>query len=210
MESEQYRKQRLTSSSGSKRLTDHHQAEEYATTRAKLMFGCYRRGDANDPDTYVAAVAMVLSRYSAEVVQAITDPFSGLPSRKSESGWTGLPDVADVKAACEAEAARRDRIKTLGTRRPMPQIEGPKRNRGNVLVRSNVPQYQAMLERTKTAGPLDWRWDEKEPSAIWVPYPWLGEGARAAPAFTTFTEEQLRAMYAPRKPEEDLEGVPFE
>src|SRR3990167_5280588 len=69
----------------------------YAAERARLLFGCYRRGDANDPDTYVAAVTAVLAHFSAEVVKAVTDPYSGLPGRKSESGWTGMPDVAEVK-----------------------------------------------------------------------------------------------------------------
>src|SRR5688572_11161104 len=103
-----------SSSKSSPRSTDQPQpascSTEYAAERARLMFGCYRRGDANDPDTYVMAVTAVLMRYSPDVVRTVTDPYSGLPSRKSESGWSGLPDVADVKQACEAEAARQERI----------------------------------------------------------------------------------------------------
>src|SRR5260370_1058576 len=39
---------------------------EYATERARLLLGCYRTGDANDPATYVAAIAATLARYSEQ------------------------------------------------------------------------------------------------------------------------------------------------
>ena len=174
---------------------------EFAAERARLMFGCYRKGDANDPDTYVAAVAMVLSRYSAEIVQAITDPFSGLPSRKTESGWSGLPDVADVKLACETEATRRERYKQLGSRKPVPRITGPKQNRANVFVPDTAPQYAPFVERAKTADPMDWRRDEAGRPGIWVPHQWMFDSASVGRTqFSTFTPEQLRAMYPPAEP----------
>lgn len=185
----------------------------FAGDRARLMFGCYRRGDANDPDTYVAAVTAVLTHYSAEIVKAVTDPYSGLPSRKSDSGWTGMPDVADVKEACEHEATRRERIRVLSTLRPIPRIAGPKQNRGNVFVPETAPQYADMLKHTMAADPMDWRRDETRPG-IWVPYPWLVDGPKAGHAgFTQFTEAKLRAMYPQREaaPAENvIEDVPFE
>src|SRR5882724_7725301 len=68
----------------------------YAAERATLMFGCYRKGDANDPDVYVAALTLVLSGYPEHVIRAMTNPDSGLPSKH-----TFLPSVAEVKKACE-------------------------------------------------------------------------------------------------------------
>jgi hypothetical protein len=68
----------------------------YATDRARLLLGCYRTGDANDPETYVAAIAATLARYSEAIITAITHPVSGLPSKKS---W--LPTVKEVHDACE-------------------------------------------------------------------------------------------------------------
>lgn len=62
-----------------------------------MMFGCYRKQDANDPEIYVAAVTAVLSEYPREVIESVTDPRTGLPSRLK---W--LPTVAEVKEACEA------------------------------------------------------------------------------------------------------------
>lgn len=69
---------------------------EYAMQRARTMFGCYRKGDAHDPDTYVAAVAAVLAEYPDETIWTVTDPRVGLPSKV---GW--LPTVKEVRDACE-------------------------------------------------------------------------------------------------------------
>lgn len=69
---------------------------EYATERARLLLGCYRTGDANDPATYVAAIAATLARYSEQIVTDVTHPVTGLPSKKS---W--LPTVKEVFDACE-------------------------------------------------------------------------------------------------------------
>lgn len=79
---------------------------QYAAERARLLLGCFRRGEANDPETYVAAVAAVLSCYPAETIRHVTDPRTGLasnPRRDPKTGhvWTGLPDVAGVRMACE-------------------------------------------------------------------------------------------------------------
>lgn len=67
----------------------------YAASRAKLLLGCYRTGDANDPETYVAAITAVLARYPEEVITGVTHPVTGLPSKK---GW--LPTVKEVTDAC--------------------------------------------------------------------------------------------------------------
>ena len=75
---------------------------EYAAERARLMFGCYRRGDANDPDTYVAAITATLARYPEDIIRDVTHPASGLPVQKDF-----LPTVAEVYRACEALMAPR-------------------------------------------------------------------------------------------------------
>jgi hypothetical protein len=68
----------------------------HASTRASLMFGCYRKAEASDPEIYAAATASVLSEYPPEVIDYITDPRTGLPSK---SQW--LPSVFEVRRACE-------------------------------------------------------------------------------------------------------------
>jgi hypothetical protein len=67
----------------------------YAAERAKLLLGCYRTGDANDPETYVAAVTAILARYPEDIITRVTHPATGLPSKKS---W--LPTVKEVAEAC--------------------------------------------------------------------------------------------------------------
>lgn len=62
-----------------------------------MLFGCYRKGDANDPDTYTAAITAILAEYAPEVIQRATDPRTGL-ARKLKF----LPTVAEVSEECEA------------------------------------------------------------------------------------------------------------
>lgn len=68
----------------------------YAAERAKLLFGCYRTGDANDPETYVAAITAILARFPEDIITQVTHPDTGLPS--NGKGW--LPTVKEVKDAC--------------------------------------------------------------------------------------------------------------
>jgi hypothetical protein len=179
MENEQFNRRPQTSSTASEPSTSPRQLT-YATERAKLMFGCYRRGDANDPDTYVAAVAAVLSRYNSEIIKAVTDPYSGLPARKTESGWSGLPDVADVKEACEAEAARQQRMAKLAALpRPQPlRLPPPPQSpgcRAQLFVPADVRGYAQMVQRAQTADVRDWKHDPQGRPGIWVPYGWYDE-----------------------------------
>lgn len=86
----------------------------FPAQRAAVLFGCYRKGDANDPETYTAAIAAILSEYSTEVIQHVTDPRTGLP-RKT----TFLPTVQEVDAACMAHAEwcmKRDELMRRGWR----------------------------------------------------------------------------------------------
>jgi len=69
----------------------------YAAERAKLLFGSYRKGDANDPDTYVAAITAVLSEYPADVIKRVTDPRLGI-ARKSKF----MPNLCELSEACDA------------------------------------------------------------------------------------------------------------
>jgi len=68
------------------------------------MFGCFRKGDANDPEIYVSAVAAILSEYPDSVIDYVTDPRTGLPRR---SKW--LPQPSEVADACDEQmvSARR-------------------------------------------------------------------------------------------------------
>ena len=64
--------------------------------RARLLFGCYRRSDAADPETYVVAVSALLSTFEADTVEHVTDPIVGLPAKTNF-----VPTIKEIKDACE-------------------------------------------------------------------------------------------------------------
>jgi hypothetical protein len=76
-------------------------------------------------------------------------------------------------------------------------------NRANVFVPIDDPRYPQMLERSKTADPLDWRLDDERPG-IWVGFFWLDNTAAAQQAkkasWKPFTAEELRKLYPSKKP----------
>lgn len=78
---------------------------------AKTMLGCFRTGDANDPEVYVTAVIAVLCRYELSIVEAVTSPTDGLPARLN---W--LPTVAEIRKACEEVHAQNSRLDEQHTR----------------------------------------------------------------------------------------------
>lgn len=67
-----------------------------AAQRARILFGCYRTGEANDPETYVAAIAAMLTCFPSDIVHQITDPKIGVASKSKF-----LPSVAEIREACE-------------------------------------------------------------------------------------------------------------
>lgn len=116
---------------------------------------------------------MVLSKYAVEVIKAVTDPYSGLPSKKKENGYSGMPDVADAREACDDEAnriARMDRYRQL----PAPNFDrvrlaAPQRVPGDIatiFVPASNPRYQALLEWSKTADGRKFKFEQRP--GIWV------------------------------------------
>jgi len=102
---------------------------EFATERARLLLGQFRRGEANDPGTFVTSIAAVLARYSEAIVATVTDPRMGLATA---TDW--LPTVREVVEACEklavqeAIANKREAVtaKTLAARsEELPRAERP-------------------------------------------------------------------------------------
>jgi hypothetical protein len=83
-----------------------------------MLFGCYRKGDANDPDTYTAAITAILAEYAPEVIQRATDPRTGM-ARKLKF----LPTVAEVSEECEAAKSYLNAVASLARRGP---VEKPK------------------------------------------------------------------------------------
>jgi len=70
-----------------------------ATRLATSLFGCYRASEANDPETFIAAVAATLATYPEPIARQVCDR-SGLPS---QSKW--LPSIAELREACDRAMA---------------------------------------------------------------------------------------------------------
>jgi hypothetical protein len=98
MESEQFTKLPMTSSlnSGHSTTLDH---ATFALERAKILFGCYRRGEANDPDQYVAAIAAVLSLYPVDIIRKSTDPRTGISTDEKFASF--MPNSGELKIYCD-------------------------------------------------------------------------------------------------------------
>lgn len=143
---------------------------QIAAHRAALLFGCYRRGDANDPDTYCRAAAAVLSRFSQNVVEYVTDPRTGIPST---CDW--LPSVAEIKKACIARQTYLDRLddydRRFGSRPPVLSLPFDRTRpgrRANVFVPASSPHYSRCAQRVATANPVDWKHDPEGRPGIWI------------------------------------------
>lgn len=63
---------------------------------ARYLLGCFRTGEANDPEVFISAVIRILSAYPLDVIRAVIDPLTGIPGRQN---W--LPTPHEVKAACD-------------------------------------------------------------------------------------------------------------
>jgi len=199
MTSERYRTQRETLSA------DAHSSAKcpprIAAQRAALMLGCYRRGDAIDPETYSAAIVAVLSEFPQHVVEYVTDPRTGIPGN-----FQWLPSVAEVKQACIQRQAYLDRLadfdRRFVSRRPVvmasPIDEKLPGRRATLFVQADAPQYFRCLEASKTADQADWKLDENGRPGIWITRDlFYGSGLSAGlKAWISPTDEELRAMYA--------------
>lgn len=105
------------------------------------MVGSFRRGEANDPEVYTAAVAKVLAHYEPDVVDFVTDPVTGL------AGETDfLPTIKQIRDACEARAetlrqkARRDRDYLEQISRPLRiEDQSPKPTNPNLISWKDLP-----------------------------------------------------------------------
>ncbi|WP_375413073.1 hypothetical protein [uncultured Bradyrhizobium sp.] len=172
MGDEPYTTQRATFSQKSARSTNQLQAE-YATERARVLFGSYRRGDANDPDAYVAAVAAVLSIYDVNLIREVTDPRTGIAT--TEKFMSFMPNAGELKVYCDGVAARRDHIRWLGAL-PAPdfsraRLPPPPRLPGDlatVFVPASHPRYSLLLAWSETANERLFKFESRP--GIWVSY----------------------------------------
>lgn len=142
--------------------------QEYAMERAKVLFGGYRRSDANNPEIYVPSIAAVLALYDEELIREVTDPRTGISTTEKFAAF--LPNPGELKAHCEARAAHRERISQYNELPPvdlgrlaLPAPEPRPGRRANVIVPKECPRYEEMRQRASKADsdPAEWEWHEK-------------------------------------------------
>ena len=145
-----------------------------------MLFGYYRRSEANDPVRYAAGIAAVLMDYSEPLVHRVTDALTGIHTTEKFRGF--LPNVGELKAYCDqvaavearmGEHAKRPKVQFLPMA-PLPNVAG---RRANLTVPKGAPIYERMVKRAETADPLDWKWTS---DGIKVPLTWLEGPTRQA------------------------------
>lgn len=106
---------------------------------AKLLLGCYRTGEANDPEVYTAAVIAILSTFPIDIVRQVVDPRTGIPSRVK---W--LPSPSEVMEACRKIEEERKAVsyaqqwearsrEQLREREELERVERPKQSYAEFL-----------------------------------------------------------------------------
>lgn len=175
---------------------------------ARRLFGSFRKGEANDPETYVAAVLTVLMDYSDAVVNEVCHPGRGLPAR-----CDFLPTMKELKDACEGEATRTARYETYA-KLPAPQRflpAPPSPPRATIFTPKDFPHWDK-LKRRYDAGEQPAYFetrecvDKIERYGIWTPFSWIDDDPPGSRGFKPHTDAELRAMYPPREaPAEPIE-----
>ena len=211
--------QRETSQQGSRPSTNARLS--YATDRAKVLFGSYRRGDANDPDIYVTSVAAVLTLYDFDLIREVTDPRTGIQT--TEEHMTFMPQSGELKRYCDKVAAHRDRMKRLADMpRPVPashRLAAPTATEpgslANVFVDQYHHRYARLVEKAQAGDVRMWKFGQSSDgrSGIWIARNlWEDDGARPSEQWKSYTAEDLVRMYRkqPEQPEQQQDEVPFE
>lgn len=127
-----------------------------------MLFGSYRRGDANDPDAYVAAIAAVLAMYEMDLIREVTDPRTGISATEKFASF--MPNAGELKLYCDGEARRKANLARLAalpkpdfTRAQLPK-PGPKPgDLANAFIPATHPKYQELVEWSRDADDRLWR-----------------------------------------------------
>lgn len=135
-----------------------------AADRARILLGCYRKGEASDPEVYTTAVISVLASFPEDIVVAVTDPVRGLPS---ESQF--LPTIAEVRAACDRRmqpifAALRRRREAEELRAILARDPNPPDEHEHELVSRGFDELRASIKSDRE------RARELDPAALLASY----------------------------------------
>lgn len=103
-----------------------------------MIAGCYRRGEAEEPEIYIAALAAILSSYPEAVVARVADPRTGVAGKSQF-----LPTVAEVRHCCEIEMKPiRDEMRREASRK---FVEAPSERSHRKTYAELVEEYPDIL-----------------------------------------------------------------
>jgi hypothetical protein len=159
-----------------------------------VLFACYRRGDANDPDRYVAAIAAVLAVHDFDLIREVTDPRTGIMT--DEKYMSFMPNAGELKVYCDGVSARKERLKKLGgfkvdfdrmVLEPPPPAPGDK---ATIFVPTSNPRYSALVAWARTADDRLWAFGKSSDGCdgIWVAYGIWEQRVTVAPRGQSFPE----------------------
>lgn len=163
--------------------------------KAKQIFSCYRRDEAQDPDGFAANLALVLGDYPAEIVDLVADPRTGIITVFPN----GLPQLGQIKQVLDDKLSHREKLERLAAlpkpeRREIPRPPAGPGAWANVFVPTFAPQYQHMIERAQSgnADPREYRFAE---GGIFVGLSWFDGPAKLPKTFKPLSDDDLRALY---------------
>lgn len=121
----------------------------------------------------MTAIAAVLSLYDADLIREVTDPRTGICT--SEKYMSFMPNAGELKVYCEGVAARRERLKRLGSlpapdfsRPRLPPPEPQPGDKATIFVPAANPRYPELLKWSETADPRLFKFEQRP--GIWVSY----------------------------------------
>lgn len=183
----------------------------------QALFSAYRANDFADAEGFFVQAASVLSEFPEDIVVHVTSPRTGLQRR---SKWP--PTISEILEACEQH---QDYLRKMAAPRrasAIPQMPSPSlRNRpqgslANLFVPEGHPRYARLVEWTKTADPVFWRFGSSSdgrpglhiPLNIWQEgVPVQPKQQQPAPRDLTLTPEARAAMARRYEPESDNDAA---
>ena len=147
----------------------------YCLKRAEMMFGSYRKDEAQNPEIYAASVAATFEQYPQAVVDFVSDPRTGIAS---EIKW--LPNIAEVREFCNGAAARMARLAQPSVKPRSTRYDSlPPAKYWNLFVGNDIIGYEKMVERASEAAHEYYKYDSNYKgtgrAGIWVPDEWWRE-----------------------------------
>lgn len=175
----------------------------YCLASAKRIFSCYRRDEAQDPEGYVANLALVLGDYPRQIIDLAADPRTGVITAFP----MGVPNLGQIGEFLAGKLAYQEKMERLAAlpkverTRYLPRPEPQPGDLANVFLPITHPLYSRMVERAKDGCPREYR---HEPNGIRVALGWLERPSQEAKHFKTPapTDDELRAIYAKQVAEE--------